>query len=318
MRIKAEAMNEAGEVAVRSIRRSVFLAAAVMALAALGCGGNNGGSSIPPASGGTGGSGGGGPYGGLPPGGGADGGTSGPPSNGTNVGLASSASLGNYLVSGDGRTLYYFALDVPASGQQAAVSNCSGSCLAFWPIFDVGTAAPAAGLNAGDFAELARPDGTMQTTYKGFPLYLFAGDTSAGATNGDNVNANGGPWYVLKQPFYSALVMTRANGPAQYLADPTGLTLYFDSQDTVGTATTPPVSNCTGTCLENWPAFLASGNVLPTGVDPSKLTTFTRADGTQQSAFDGHPLYFFVQDAAPGQITGQGVQSFEVVDPSSL
>src|SRR4029453_3343442 len=110
----------------------------------------------------------------------------------------------------------------------------------------------------------------------------------------------------------------RSGGPAEYLADPTGRTLYFDSQDTAGTATTPPVSSCTGDCLANWPAFLASGNVLPTGVDPSKLTTFTRAVGTQQSAVDGHPLYYFVQDTAPGQITGQGIESFGTVDPTSL
>jgi len=86
----------------------------------------------------------------------------------------------------------------------------------------------------------------------------------------------------------------------------------------VGTATTPPVSNCTGTCLANWPAFLAGGNAVPTGVDPSKLTTFVRADGTQQSAFDGHPLYYFVGDTTPGQISGQGIENFSVVDPSSL
>ena len=32
---------------------------------------------------------------------------------------------------------------------------------------------------------------------------------AAGDTNGDNLNVNGGPWYVVKQPFYSVLVMAR-------------------------------------------------------------------------------------------------------------
>jgi predicted lipoprotein with Yx(FWY)xxD motif len=292
------------------------MAAAVIAFAALGCGGNTGNG--PTASAPSGGGSGGGPYGGgSPPVNTPDGGTSTPPSGATNVGLASNASLGSYLVTADGRTLYYFSLDVPASGQQAAVSNCSGSCLTFWPVFDVGTASPAAGLNASDFGELARSDGAMQTTYKGWPLYTFS-DNAAGDTAGDNLNVNGGPWYVLKQPFYSELVMARTGGPAKYLADPTGRTLYFFSQDTVGTANTPPVVHCTGACAAAWPAFLASGNVVPTGVDLSKLTTFTRADGTQQSAFDGHPLYFFEQDTAPGQVTGQGVNNFSTVDPSSL
>jgi predicted lipoprotein with Yx(FWY)xxD motif len=309
-------MVGAVEVKKRSIRRSIFLSAAVIALTALGCGGGTGnGPTAAPSGGGTG----AGPYGGgSPPGNGPDGGTSTPPAGGTNVALASKGSLGNYLVSGDGRTLYYFSLDVPASSQQAAVSNCTGSCLSFWPIFDLGTPSPAMGLDASDFGEFTRSDGAMQTTYKGRPLYTFSGDNAAGDTNGDNLNVNGGPWYVVKQPFYSVLVMARSGGPAEYLADPTGRTLYFDSQDTAGTATTPPVSSCTGDCLANWPAFLASGNVLPTGVDPSKLTTFTRADGTRQSAFDGHPLYYFVQDTAPGQITGQGIESFGTVDPTSL
>lgn len=313
-------MVGAVEVEKRSIRRSVFLAAVVIALAAIGCGGGtgNGPTTPAPGSGGTGG-GGGSPYGGgTLPGNGTDGGTGAPPSGGTNVNLASSASLGGYLATADGRTLYYFGLDVPAAGQQPAVSNCSGSCLAVWPIFNVGTASPATGLNASDFGELARPDGTMQTTYKGWPLYVFSGDAQAGETNGDNFHANGGLWFVLKQPFYSLLVMDKAGGPAEYLGDPAGRTLYFDSQDTQGTATTPPVSSCTGSCLAIWPAFLASGSVLPTGVDPSKLTTFTRADGAHQSAFDGHPLYYFVQDALPGQITGQGIESFGIVDPTSL
>ena len=317
-------MVEVGVVEMRSIRRNVVLAAAVIALAALGCGGDNGNGSGTPSSGGGGS--GGGPYGGGgPPTNGTDGGTvatdggtGGPPSGPTNIGLSSSPTLGSYLASGDGRTLYYFSLDVPGSGQQAAVSNCTGSCLGFWPIFNVATPTPAAGLNASDFGTLARSDGASQTTYKGRPLYTFSGDSAAGQTNGDNLDVNGGPWYVVKQPFYSVVVMAKSGGPAQYLAAPAGQTLYFFSQDTVGTATTPPVSNCSGTCAANWPVFLASGNVLPTGIDPSKLTTFTRADGTQQSAFDGHPLYTFVQDTAPGQINGQGVNNFSTVDPTSL
>jgi predicted lipoprotein with Yx(FWY)xxD motif len=251
---------------------------------------------------------------------GTDGGTGGPPSDGTSVGLASKASLGNYLVSGDGRTLYYFSLDVPASGQQAAVSNCTGSCLTFWPIFNAGTPTPAAGLDASDFGQLARSDGAMQTTYKGWPLYMYAGDASTGDTNGDNLTINGGSWYVLKQPFYSVLVMTKNGGPAQYLADPAGRTLYFDSQDTVGTASSPPVSACTGSCLTSWPVFAAAdGGTLPTGVDPAKLTSFTRPDGMKQSAFDGHPLYYFSGDSAPGQTNGRGIQGvYDIVDPSSL
>ena len=118
----------------------------------------------------------------------------------------------------------------------------------------------ATGLNPSDFGEFIRADGTMQTTFQGWPLYEFSGDSKAGDTNGDNFVGSGGPWYVIKNPFYSALAMTKSGGPAIYLADPTGRTLYVFVQDTVGTASNPPVSNCTGACLAAWPAFLAGGD----------------------------------------------------------
>ena len=46
-------------------------------------------------------------------------------------------------------------------------------------------------------ATTPRSDGNPQVTYNGHPLYLFAGDTSAGDTNGEGVNAFGGGWYAL-------------------------------------------------------------------------------------------------------------------------
>src|SRR5258707_4214332 len=41
--------------------------------------------------------------------------------------LGMSPRFGNYLVDGTGRTLYLFALDLPAGGGNPAVSNCGGS-----------------------------------------------------------------------------------------------------------------------------------------------------------------------------------------------
>src|SRR5438309_2304117 len=54
------------------------------------------------------------------------------------VKLASSATLGNYLTDGDGRTLYLYSKDFPATtgaSATAAVSNCSAGCLTAWPVF---------------------------------------------------------------------------------------------------------------------------------------------------------------------------------------
>jgi len=250
-------------------------------------------------------------------GGGGTGGGNQPPAPVSDIGVSSSSSLGSYLVSSSGRTLYYFGVDLPGVGGAAPISNCEGSCLAIWPVFHVDSPSLAAGLSASDFGELVRADGSKQTTFKGWPLYLYVGDSRAGDTKGDNLN-DFGPWYVIRDPFYSALVLSKAAGPSLYLADPAGRTLYVSSQDTVGTANAAPVSACDGACLTNWPVFLAGSDAVPTGVDPSKLTTFTRADGAMQSAFDGHPLYFFAGDNAPGDDNGRGVNGRDIVDPIHL
>jgi predicted lipoprotein with Yx(FWY)xxD motif len=300
-------------VEVMGLHRGLLSMLTVAALAVVGCGGGSGSGSG--GYGGGGGSGGGGGYGG---GGGGYGGGGNTPSV---LSVASKPGLGNYLVSPDGRTLYYFALDVAAAAGHAPVSNCTGSCLSFWPIFQVDGPVTGAGLNASDFGEFVRPDGAKQTTFKGWPLYYFAGDTNAGDTNGDNT---GFPhptdlWFVIKDPFYSALILTKDTGPTDYLADPAGRTLYVFPNDTVGTATSAPVSACTdAACLSAWPVFSTGSDTLPTRLDPAKLTSFTRPDGTKQSAFDGHPLYYFSGDTQPGDTTGGGVQGFEFANPSAL
>lgn len=281
-------------VQVTDARRVLLSIFGIAALVAAGCGGgtNSGGTN---------------PGGSQPP----------PPAAPTaNIRLASTQSLGNFLVAADGRTLYYFALDFAATGGQPAVSNCTGNCVPVWPIFHVDTPSVEAGLSASDFGEITRTDGVKQSTFKGWPLYFFAGDAQAGDTHGDNFEG----WYVIRDPFYSVLNLTKDfAGASLYLGDPAGRALYVFANDTVGTAGAPPVSNCINACVTNFPVFAADGNVVPTGVDPSKLTSFTRADGTKQSAFDGHPLYYFSGDTAPGDTKGQGVNGvWDTVDPRSL
>ncbi len=85
-----------------------------------------------------------------------------------------------------------------------------------------------------------------------------------------------------------------------YLTTPAGLPLYTFAGDTAG------VSNVTGTLATVWPPFRASGALtLPAGVGGT-LTQITRSDGTQQVAYNGRPLYTFVNDTTPGVVTGQG------------
>ncbi|MFC5467597.1 plastocyanin/azurin family copper-binding protein [Cohnella suwonensis] len=104
------------------------------------------------------------------------------------VGLGTDAKLGNYLVDSEGKTLYYFDKD------PAGASVCSGDCLKAWPAFhENGIVAPK-GLNAADFGEITRNDGTKQTTFKGYPLYYFVQDAKRGDLKGQGLN---NVWYVV-------------------------------------------------------------------------------------------------------------------------
>ena len=78
------------------------------------------------------------------------------------------------------------------------------------------------------------------------------------------------------------------------LVDHKGMALYTFDNDTAGK------SVCTGKCAENWPPLMATDADKGEG----KWSTIKRDDGTMQWAFDGKPLYYFVNDKKPGDKTG--------------
>ena len=85
---------------------------------------------------------------------------------------------------------------------------------------------------------------------------------------------------------------TTTIGGATVLTNAKGLTLYSFAPDT------PTKSNCNGTCAQNWPPV--KGPATASGVKGT-FGTITRSSGATQATFDGHPLYTFVGDTAPGQ-----------------
>jgi predicted lipoprotein with Yx(FWY)xxD motif len=85
-----------------------------------------------------------------------------------------------------------------------------------------------------------------------------------------------------------------------YLADNNGMAVYLFGNDTSG------VSTCTGGCLTAWPPVPGSAERGPTL--RAALTTLTRADGTKQAVYNGHPLYYFQGDKQSGQTNGQAVK----------
>jgi predicted lipoprotein with Yx(FWY)xxD motif len=94
---------------------------------------------------------------------------------------------------------------------------------------------------------------------------------------------------------------TATIGGATVLTNAKGLTLYSFAPDTSTTST------CTGSCAQNWPPV--AGPATAAGVTGT-FATLTRSDGSVQCVFDGHPLYTFVGDTAPGQAKGNGLTAF--------
>jgi predicted lipoprotein with Yx(FWY)xxD motif len=72
-----------------------------------------------------------------------------------------------------------------------------------------------------------------------------------------------------------------------------------------------PSSTCSGACASVWPPVTTTSRPIAAGgAIGAKLSTIARSDGTQQVAYGGHPLYYFVKDTASGQTHGQGVDGF--------
>jgi len=81
------------------------------------------------------------------------------------------------------------------------------------------------------------------------------------------------------------------------LVGPNGMTLYTFDKDMAGSGK----SACSGTCATNWPPLTAT--MAPSGDGYSLVQ---RDDGTQQVAYKGKPLYYWSQDAKPGDKGGDG------------
>ena len=96
----------------------------------------------------------------------------------------------------------------------------------------------------------------------------------------------------------SALMTATING-TKVVTNSRGLTLYWFVPDTSTT------SKCTGSCATYWPPVKgpATAGAGVTGT----LGTITRSDGTKQATYDGHPLYTYVGDTAPGQAKGNAL-----------
>jgi predicted lipoprotein with Yx(FWY)xxD motif len=94
-------------------------------------------------------------------------------------------------------------------------------------------------------------------------------------------------------------VKTANIGGTTVLTNSKGFTLYSFAPDT------PTTSKCNGSCITYWPPVKGPATA-GTGVT-GKLATIKRSDGSLQATYNGHPLYTYVADTAPGQAKGNGL-----------
>ena len=116
------------------------------------------------------------------------------------------------------------------------------------------------------------------------------GGGTAGASNGSTA---------------ASVVSTKTSSLGTFLVDGQGRTLYLWDADH------GPRSTCTAACAQAWPPLTTTGAPKASGaVKSSLLGTATRADGSREVTYAGHPLYTYAGDTRPGQVTGEGSNSF--------
>lgn len=123
--------------------------------------------------------------------------------------------------------------------------------------------------------------------------------TSSGAAPAQSGGSAGGAGGVVIGSASSANLGT-------FLTGPNGMTLYTHAGDG------PTSSTCTGGCATAWPPLTTSGQPTAGAGVSGPLGTLTRVDGATQVTYGGLPLYYWQGDAKPGDVTGDGVNSFSV------
>lgn len=115
---------------------------------------------------------------------------------------------------------------------------------------------------------------------------------NASATKSNEAGSGGG-----------TISAAEVEGLGPVLVDSEGMTVYLFTPDK-GTEST-----CYGGCEAVWPPVVAEGK--PTagkGAMSSALGTTKRKDGTMQVTYEGHPVYTYSGDTAPGEANGQEIE----------
>ncbi len=209
-----------------------------------------------------------------------------------------------------GFALYVFDADAQdVDGDGLGDSDCNSSCAVNWPPLFANSDAVA----NNNFGIILRDDGSRQWTFKGEPLYLFAGDSSAGDVNGDQVGgswhlARNAPLQIMTDGTFGDIFAARgqiedvdgSGNAAATFSDKTGFLVYLFDDDINDVDGDGMDSDCNGGCAVTWPPLYADSSDIEGG----GFTIISREDGSLQWAYQEAPLYFYVGDSASGIVNG--------------
>jgi predicted lipoprotein with Yx(FWY)xxD motif len=219
--------------------------------------------------------------------------------------IADAGGMG--LVDSSGLTLYAF------DGNAANPERSCGAadCARLWAPLE----APEIANPVGEFSVIARDDGITQWSYRGKPLYTFAGDRKAGDGNGGGVDLKFRTALILRFFMPVDVTIRHTIELGNVLATRRGATLYQRDRVTMEelhqfrTDHGSPAlgrafgtSTCDENCAKAWPPLAAPANALPSGY----WDILTRSNGARQWAYKGFALYTYAADK-PGDIGGNAI-----------
>ena len=133
--------------------------------------------------------------------------------------------------------------------------------------------------------------------------FALSACTNASGTSAGYGAAPPAPVSVAPAPAGAELT-TATTALGTILVDGHGRAVYRFAGDMKGQ------SNCTGACLQYWPAVTSSDKPTAAGSVTAGLGVITRSDGTKQLTVNGWPVYTFAGDNSPGVTSGQGSNEF--------
>jgi predicted lipoprotein with Yx(FWY)xxD motif len=153
----------------------------------------------------------------------------------------------------------------------------------------------------------------LMLTLAGSALAIVALAGCSSPTTAPPADDSGSTSAPSDQPAAALDATTVTTSLGEIVVDGQGMTAYYFDKDTPDSGS----SACTDACATLWPAIESSSETPNIEGITGEVATITGVDGGNQITINGRPIYTYAQDAAPGDVNGQGFKDvWWVVSPS--